>query len=168
MNRSQPGPKYFIHQLDREERTQAKLRSVPEWLVGWLQQVADLFEPFSGVARAGYECFCANGTWEISLFLGQNETLGGQEDGLLTPVNFCFNVGGLQKLFSQIGNVKWNAFPDAFVFRDAGFPMESFLLIEGNARGEAVRLQIQALPPDAIGPGLQFLPNGEHLVVERQ
>jgi hypothetical protein len=166
LSRSPLGPKFFAHQPDREDRP-ARTRLVPEWLKGWLQQVADLFEPFSGVARAGYECFQANGTWEISLFLGQNELLGGSRDGLLLPVNFRFDVAGLLQQFSELNALKWNAFPDAFVFRDAGYPTESFLLAEGTVRGEVIRLQVQALPPDAIGPGLQFLPNGEHLLVGR-
>ncbi len=164
MSRPSFGPKSFSHQPDRVDRP-ARTRLLPEWLKGWLQQVADLFEPFSGVARAGYECFQANGTWEISLFLGQNETLGGQHDGQLLPVNFRFDVAGLLHLFGELNVLRWNAFPDAFVFRDAGYPMESFLLAEGLVQGEGIRLQVQALPPEAIGSGLQFLPNGEHLLV---
>lgn len=165
MSRPPFEPKSYAHQPDRDRP--ARTRLLPQWLTGWLQDVADLYEPFSGVARAGYECFQANGTWEISLFLGQNEVLGGARDGLLLPVNFRFDVAGLLQQFSALNVLKWNAFPDAFVFREAGFPMESFLLAEGMVQGEAIRLQVQALPPDAIGPGLQFLPNGEHLLVGR-
>ncbi len=166
MSRSQLGPKFFLDQLNSGERA-SKPKALPAWLKEWLQQVADLFEPFSGTARAGYECFHAGSTWEASLFLGQNETLGGRHDGQLLPVNFRFDVCSLSGLFDEISSLRWNAFPDGFVFRDAGFPMESFLLAEGTVKTEGIRLQIQALPPDAIGPGLQFLPNGEHLVVER-
>lgn len=165
MSRPQFGPKHFIHQIERGECL-PKPRALPAWLTGWLQQVADLYEPFSGVARAGYECFHASSTWEISLFLGQNETLGGRNDGLLLPVNFQFDVQGLTEKFDDISKMRWNAFPDGYVFRDAGYPMETFLLVEGSVGKERIRLQIQALPPDTIGPGLQFLPNGNHLMVE--
>lgn len=132
---------------------------LPTELVEFIDDVCQLFEPFSGVARAGYECLYGGDRWEISVFLGEQEVVGGALDGELMPVNFRFDVRGLARLFDRVDAVCWNAVPNGHAFaQDDQF--ESFLTIEGVARGQRVTLQVHALPPDEIGPAMRQYSDG--------
>jgi hypothetical protein len=125
---------------------------LPANLVSLIDDVCQMFEPFTGVARAGYECFYGDDRWEIAVFLGENEAVGGSQDGELAPVNFRFDVHGLTRLFEKVHAVSWNAIPCTYQDEDS---YESFLTIDGVAAGERVGLQVHALPPGEVGPAMR-------------
>lgn len=131
---------------------------LPTRLVALIDDVCQLFEPLTGVARAGYECMYGEDRWEISVFLGEQEAIGGPKDGELVPVNFRFNVAGLTPLFEQVHSANWNAIPYLAGMDDSQF--ESFLTVDGVAGGERVSLQVHALAPQEIGPGMRQYPDG--------
>jgi hypothetical protein len=125
----------------------------------FIDQVADLFEPFSGVARVGYECLQGPDSWEVVLFLGENETVGGSQDGQLTPVNFRFDLQRLSACFSSLETLFWNAFPHSHVcFEEQGDL--AFVTATGKVESHRVSLQIQAIPPEGATPGLRAMQDG--------
>jgi hypothetical protein len=132
---------------------------LPKPLVALIDDVCQMFEPFTGVARAGYECLYGDDRWEVSVFLGEHEAIGGPLDGELAPVNFRFDVHGLTRLFEQVQSVSWNAIPCTYDDEDAG-QFESFLTIEGVAAGERISLQVHALAPREMGPGMRQYQDG--------
>lgn len=132
---------------------------LPARLVAFIDDVCQMFEPFAGVARAGYECLYGDDRWELSVFLGRQEAVGGPLDGELAPVNFRFDVQGLTRLFEQVQSVSWNAIPRTYG-ADVDGQCESFLTIDGVAGGERVSLQVQALAPREIGPGMRHYQDG--------
>lgn len=149
--------RHLIRQL--EEAGHPPGLAVPAWLARFIDEAAQLFEPFRGVARAGYECFHVGDEWEVSLYLGSSETMGGAQDGRLSPVNFRFDLKGLLNLFDTVTSYVWNALPDVGEFFDDE-PLVSFIAIEGLKGGKTVRLQLHATSPTETGPGLRTYDDG--------
>jgi hypothetical protein len=141
-----------------ESRRTAK-PTLPTWLVQFIDHISDRFEPFSGVARVGYECHHTEYGWEIALFLGEHEVVGGPDDGHMRPVNFRFNLTELTSSLDKVEEIFWNAFPNSHVCYDAMADL-SFLTIVGITAGQKIRLQLHASPPDTIGPALREYPDG--------
>jgi hypothetical protein len=139
-------------------------RKAPAWVVEFVEQAAALFEPFSGVARPGFECCRAEDRWEIALFLGKTEVVGGPNDGHLSPVNFMFDVAALSRLFARVDALRWNAFPDCHVCNEGEMDL-SFLVAEGEVKGELVSVQVHAGPPHAAGPALKRYSDGSYVTV---
>jgi hypothetical protein len=127
---------------------------IPQPITAFIHAVCELFEPYSGVARAGYECLYGDDRWEISVFLGETECYGGAGDGELLPVNFRFDVAGLRPLFDELHSLQWNAIPNAHIHVEMT-RFESFLTVEGTVGRQPVSLQVHALAPEAVGPALR-------------
>lgn len=156
--------RHLIRQVElyRERGSRTK---VPAWLEKFVTDVSEAFEPFRGVARVGYEAHLAEaGVWEIALFLGDNESVGGSEDGRLTPVNFRFDLDHLRACFTSIQKLNWNVFPNKTDMFSDGEDL-SFILVEGSVESAIVRLQLQSAAPEAVGPGLRHHQDGEYEVL---
>ena len=61
--------RHLIRQLDLQGRPRMR-HTPPQWLTSLLHETAELFDPCSEDARAGYECRCTESGWEAALFLG--------------------------------------------------------------------------------------------------
>lgn len=164
MSHSHLAIRHLIRQVEEYAARRPSGRKVPEWLAGFVQHAAELFEPFSGVARPGFECCRGEDRWEISIFLGTTEHVGGPDDGAQSPVNFSFDVHGLMKLFDSVQAIRWNAFPDVGVCSDEPIDL-SFLIAEGTVQGEAISLQVLAGPPEGAGPALKRYDDGSYVTV---
>jgi len=151
--------RHLVRKLEMSETRRTTRPTLPDWLTHFIDQISDRFEPFSGVARVGYECQHSDSGWEVALFLGEHEVVGGPEDGQMKPVNFRFDVSEIQKNFDSVDGIFWNAFPNSHVCYESMADL-SFLTIQGQLHGHAVRVQLHAGPPDCIGPALREYPDG--------
>ena len=165
MSHSHLAIRHLIRQVEDYAARRQQGRKTPDWLAGFVQQAAELFEPFSGMARPGFECRRDEDRWEISIFLGKTERVGGPDDGHLSPVNFSFDVHGLSRLFEQLTSLRWNAFPDKSGLEDEHAIDLSFLLAEGTVQGEQVSLQVHSGPPEGAGPALKRYDDGSYVTV---
>lgn len=129
---------------------------LPDAISAFVDQVADLFEPFSGEARVGYECAFEDDSWEISMYLGAREIVGGPLDGRQEPHNFRFNLQGLFDQFQSIQSFLWNAMPHSPLME----PGLSFVVVEGTVAGQMVRLQLHPTAPDEAGPAMREYADG--------
>ena len=163
MSHSHLAIRHLIRQVEEYAGRRGE-RKAPAWVVEFVEQAAALFEPFSGVARPGFECCRAENRWEIALFLGKTEVVGGPDDGHLSPVNFMFDVAALSRLFERVDALRWNAFPDCHVCNEGEMDL-SFLVAEGQVRGELVSVQVHAGPPNAAGPALKRDTDGSYVTV---
>ncbi|QDT35090.1 hypothetical protein [Thalassoglobus polymorphus] len=127
---------------------------IPNWFSQFIGAISERFEPFSGVARVGYECAFSEGGWEISIFLGETELVGGADDGRMLPVNFRFDLTGVVQQFDQLDGMHWNAFPNSPVETEQPSDL-SFVTITGTIQGEKVLIQLHATPPNPVGPGIR-------------
>ena len=153
--------RHLVRQLEksRAERDQRgatapETKSIPNWVNAFVDELAELFEPFQGVARVGYEACQSDDAWEIAMFLGEKELVGGAADGRMVPVNFRFDIKGISNCFTQVTGVFWNAFPNSHVCFDGAADL-SFLTVDGLVNGNAIRLQLHATPPDCVGPAMR-------------
>jgi hypothetical protein len=154
--------RHLIRQIDEYAARRQGGRTIPDWLTGFIQHAAELFEPFRGMARPGFECAFVEARWEISIFLGKTERVGGPDDGAQSPVNFSFDVQRLIGLFDEIQSVRWNAFPDCGLCAEEQIDL-SFLVAEGVVSGEPVALQVLAGPPEDAGPALKQYGDGSYV-----
>jgi hypothetical protein len=149
--------RHLIRQLEQEGRS-PKL-AIPAWIVTLIDDAAQLFQPFRGEARAGYECVQIGEEWEISLFLGANEAMGGADDGRRNAVNFRFDIKSLLNLFDTVASTFWSAMPDSRDFFEEE-SMVSFIALEGQKNGTTIRLQLHATSPQEADPGLRRYTDG--------
>lgn len=154
MSRSYLAVRHLLRQLELKREKGMSSRIIPTWLPSFVDEISERFEPFSGVARVGYECAFSEGVWELSIFLGETELIGGAEDGRMLPVNFRFDLSSMTAQFDQIDSIHWNAFPNSPVGEDVTGEL-SFLTITGMIADEKVLLQLHSTPPNQIGPGIR-------------
>ena len=102
--------RHLVKGLEARGREAIDIR-IPETIDTFVTAVAELFEPFSGTARVGYECNFADDSFEISMFVGAREIVGGPLDGHQEAQNFRFNLQGLFDRFDSIQSFLWNALP---------------------------------------------------------
>jgi hypothetical protein len=151
--------RHLIQHVSTRTRGSLVRQRVPESVLAFIDDVCQMFEPFTGVARAGYECLYGGDRWAVSVYLGEREAYGGALDGALRPVNFRIDVQALAQLFESVSSIGWNSISDR-VSESPDLECESFLTIEGTARREPISLQVHALPPQEAGPAMREYVDG--------
>jgi len=152
---------HLINKIDSAGPRQ-KRSSGPDWLAAFVDQVAELFEPFIDVGRVGYECVPQADRWDVSMYLGSTEAVGGKVDGEVRAVAFEFDILRLNSIFEQVDELRWSAFPAGTADRDAnGNPGErSFVAVACRYQDAAVRLKVFCTPPTEVSPGLRHYADG--------
>ncbi|WP_437204083.1 hypothetical protein [Planctomicrobium sp. SH664] len=164
MSHSHLAIRHLVKKLEMSGERKSQKPQLPAWLINFVEEFSERFEPFSGVARVGYECLKGESGWQVSLFLGEHEIVGGPGDGELRPVNFRFDLGQLTRHFDSIEGLFWNAFPNSNVCFEHLSDL-SFLTIEGTVHGVPIRVQIHAGPSEAAGPAMRQYVDGRMEVV---
>lgn len=131
----------------------------PEWVTRLIDQAADLFEPYEDIARVGFHCQLAEDRWELGLYLGVTELVGGNLDGDARYTNFEFDLQRLMGLFDQVTECRWRAFPEPQV--PGTGRAHSLVSVLGEVAGQPVLVNVFSMPPQDAGPGLRQFPNGE-------
>ncbi len=157
MSRSHLSARHFLNQadLDRSKRRKRDIR--PAWLTGLIEFAAELFEPLIDVGRVGFDCRWDEQGWNVALYLGTTEHVGGKEDGTIQQPAFRFDLQPLLERFTRIDGLSWNVTPPESGTDERP---QCFLLVDGRIADNRVRLAIHAAAPLAAGPGLRRLPDG--------
>ncbi|MCY2964821.1 MAG: hypothetical protein NT069_14490 [Planctomycetota bacterium] len=159
MSHSHLALQHLIRKIESPEYRKSRPAG-PTWLADFVDRVAELFEPFVDVGRVGFECRPGPERWEIAMYLGQTELIGGRNDGQTRAVAFQFDLLALSQLFSRVDAMQWNAFP-ACASDDEDHPIEwSFLSVIGEYAESNLRLKIYGTPPEDAGPGMRQLTDG--------
>lgn len=159
MNHSHLALQHLIRNLDTPGRRRQRPGG-PGWLPEFVDQVAELFEPFLDVGRVGFECTPGENRWEISMYLGCTEQVGGKSDGAARPVAFQFNLTQLPSIFDEIELLDWNAFPPGALVEGGESGDRSFIRALGRYRDSRLCLRIFSLPPRDAGPGMRQYADG--------
>lgn len=160
MSHSHLALQHLIHKIDTEPRQ--KRSTAPDWLPEFVDKVADLFEPFIDVGRVGYECTPSTERWEISMYLGATEAVGGRVDGEVRSVAFQFDLARLYTVLEQIDEFRWSAFPVGTVGHDEPTHggEHSFISLVGQYGDNLLRLRVFCTPPSEVSPGLRQYADG--------
>jgi hypothetical protein len=152
---------HLIHKIDSADPRQ-KRSTAPAWLREFVDRVAELFEPYIDVGRVGYECAPCAERWDVSMYLGATEAVGGRVDGEVRSVAFQFDLAGLNAIFDAVDEFRWSAFPAGTVEHDeqtqAG--QRSFVSLVGRFDDNLLRLRIFCTPPAEVSPGLRQYADG--------
>ena len=161
MSHSHLALQHLIHKIDSAGPRQ-KRSAPPAWLPEFVDQVAELFEPFVEVGRVGYECTPSTERWEVSMYLGATEAVGGRIDGEVRSVAFQFDLLRLSAIFELVDEFHWNAFPagTADAELEAKTGERSFVTATGRYRDNALRLRVFCSPPAEVSPGLRHFADG--------
>jgi hypothetical protein len=149
--------KHLLKQLEIYRSTRKNRDIRPQWLTDLIGRLSELFDPAGDVARVGFECRLTEEAWELLLFLGSTEIVGGPEDGQIRFANFRFDVLTLIDNFTEVDHVEWNSEAQPV---QALEPRRSFLQIAGRIDEKPLKLLIFAAPPPGIGPGIRAHHNG--------
>ena len=160
MSHSHIPVRHLIRQLDglRSQRRTRDRR--PAWLVEFIDSAAEWFNPLAGVGRVGFDALPVDGRWEVALYLGSTEVVGGPQDGESRPAAFSFDLRGLMRSFSRIDQLSWTAEPGPPGVDGAPGRIEARVTIAGLVGEQPVVLQICSLPPQEAGPGFRQYANG--------
>lgn len=145
--------RHLLQQLDEGRYERLKGLQLPEWMETFIERAVDQFEPESEAARAGYVCSCGDDGWQVTLFLGMTELVGGADDGARVPTGFQFDLHTIGDCFDRVERVMWLALPAGCQSNSSDID-ESSLVIDGIVKGQRVQLCVALRPPEEIGPGL--------------
>lgn len=143
------------YRLRREQRDYR-----PEWLKNFVQQASSLFEPLTHVGRVGYDCQFDERGWTICMYLGTTEIVGGAKDGRIDHASFRIELAQLSRLFTSISRFEWYSVAETDACGETS-DIRSLITVHGVAtEGDEVRLELLAVPPQSVKPGLHHRPDG--------
>lgn len=145
---------HLLKQLENHKRDRAERCSRPGWLNAFIHQVAALFEPWSGVARVGYQSELTSHGWEARLYLGSTEIVGGRDDGQSRLISFEFDFNRLAETFTRLDEFRWN------VCTTLDGSAGSFVTLRGLVDHHPICLKVYSRPPQDAGPAFRQLPDG--------
>jgi hypothetical protein len=152
---------HLIHKIDNAGPRQKRV-APPAWLPDFVDEAAELFEPYIDVGRVGYECSPSAERWDVSMYLGATEAVGGRADGEIRSVAFQFDLLRLGAIFEPIDEFHWNAFPrgTTSLEEDVRAGERSFVSVTGRYRSHQIRLRVFCTPPAEVSPGLRHFADG--------
>lgn len=147
----------------RSRREQRDYR--PEWLKLFIRQAAALLEPLAHVGRVGYDCQCDERGWTVCMYLGTTEIVGGARDGQIDHADFRIDLTRISGLFTSVTRFEWYSLAGLSpTGPQSGF--RSLIAAHGLIRdpetqmNQEIRLELLAVPPALVGPGLHCRPDG--------
>lgn len=148
---------HLLKQLETYRTNRAQRDVRPQWVSDFIDAAAQLFEPFSDVGRVGFDCQLTEDCWNVDLYLGRTEIVGGKQDGQVRSNGFRLDLLPLLELLTEVDHCSWNVIPDP---QSEGELPDSFLTVEGTIDGQPIRLQVDSVPPPDAGPGIRAFPDG--------
>lgn len=129
----------------------------PDWLTNLIEEMAELFEPLTGVARVGFDCRMEEDAWVVRMYLGSTEIVGGPLDGRSMPMSFELNMQQLVSKFERLEEFYWSVFPAEAQDVDE---FQAYVTISGTVQGNQIRFHFFATAPDDVGPGIRVHQDG--------
>ncbi|WP_339730644.1 hypothetical protein [uncultured Gimesia sp.] len=152
---------HLMKQMENFASDQTNINCRPSWLSSFVDEVADIFNPYDEVGRVGFDCQFTEECWEVGLFLGSTEIVGGQRDGQFIAAGFQFDLLQLLDRFESVNRFHFH-FMEETEPAVARTPAASYITIEGHlADLEIVRLNVYATPPEKAGPGFRKSHDGK-------
>lgn len=122
----------------------------PHWLEQTVNQVTAQFHAVDDLAPIGCHFFHDESLdqWEVTIFVSQTETIGGEYDGKRTSSRFSVDLMSLSALFSEVRQFSWQA-----LSMGDDDDLGPHVTLEGRVQGNDVWLRIVAEPPPQFQVG---------------
>lgn len=124
--------------------------SPPEWITALASAITEHLVAASIPAPMGAHVQKADGdadAWEVSLFYGKTEIVGGPKDGKQTDTPFWLDLAGLGRVFDRVDGLTWQAAP-----LGPDDELGPHVAIEGEYLGNRVTVRILATAPQQFPP----------------
>jgi len=134
----------------------------PDWLRDFIKKAASLFEPLTNIGRVGYDCQADERGWNVCLYLGTTEIIGGPKDGQIEHAGFVIDMKQLMAIFQDVQRFEWYSINNE---NDDRFqePIRSVLTLNGHIEGgHFIQLELLASPPRYVGPGFRKQHNNDN------
>lgn len=153
MSHSHMPVKHLLKHLEsyRNRRNNRDMR--PAWVTQFVNDAAELFEPMEDVGRVGFDCQIADDCWEVALYLGSTEIVGGREDGQYRYSGYTFDLRTLMSQFHEIEAIEMAAHDDEPTEKPA--VPRAMVTIDGRIDDNRLRVRVHSIPPSDIGPGMR-------------
>lgn len=152
MSHSHLAVAHLVKQLESTVARRSR-RQGPRWLTEFVDRVADSFEPLDEVGRVGYQCAPGTECWEVLMYLGRTEVVGGSRDGDAHAVAFQFDVKALYGVFERVEAIRWNVIPPGADLAQA--EPASMIDVEGTFKQSRVMLRVMSTAPAEAHPGMR-------------
>jgi hypothetical protein len=149
---------HLLKQMETYNARRSQRDVRPAWVTEFINSVAELFEPLDDVGRVGFDCQITEDRWDVGMYLGSTEIVGGKHDGRDRHTAFEFDLLTLQHLFEQVYAFDWTAFPSDLDGHKS--PARCVVTVDGLVGANPLRLRILSVPPDDAGPGFREYPGG--------
>jgi len=131
----------------------------PAWLADLSDRVLALLSAEAPLQSIGCHFHRVDDVWELTLFAGATETVGGSRDGAWSDPPFSVDLLGLPACFDEIHGMWWQT--QAVGSED---DLGNHLSVEGLVAGQKVWLRIKSHAPDRFGPAHQLLSTDQRTV----
>ncbi len=128
----------------------------PVWLMNLANNVAAHVISFDSPGPIGchYHFNEEADQWEVTLFIGETEVVGGVHDGTTVASRFTLDVHRVCKLFSQVDECFWQALTADTEDDDLG----AHLSVVGKHNDHSIWLRVLANAPQSVEPGREARP----------
>ena len=121
------------------------MASPPSWLARMTNRVAELICGIDVLAPIGCHYHCTrfpHNQWEVTLFVGKTEIVGGSQDGSQFSSPFTVDLEQLIAVFSEVTSFHWQALTVG-----AKDELGPHISVEGYFEGHSVWLRLLAEAP---------------------
>lgn len=124
--------------------------SPPDWITALASAIsehlvaASIPAPMGAHVRKSED---ADDAWEVSLFYGKTEIVGGPKDGKQTDTPFWLDLAGLGRVFDRVDGLTWQAAP-----LGPNDELGPHVAIAGEYLGNRVTVRILAAAPNQFPP----------------
>ena len=132
----------------------------PVWLQEFTSLVGSGISSLSTPSSLGCHYFLdeQKAIWEVTLFTGRTEILGGAHDGLIVPSSTDIDVKHIAAIFGDLAELKWRS------ESHNDYSLGPFLSFHGKIGEHRVVLRILQDSPDWAGPGQLLDSNSGDLI----
>ena len=130
------------------------MASPPEWLTDLAKALSEHLVPAvlpaplgAHVQQAVDADEQASDVWEISLFYGKTEIVGGPEDGRRTETAFWLDVIGAQRVLTRVDRAYWQT-----AILSPSDDLGPHVAVEGDYLGHPVRVRVLSAAPQQFPP----------------
>ncbi len=149
--------RHLLKQLETYT-TRASRDRRPQWIARLIDSLSEFFYPLEGVARVGFDCRLTEDQWELSMYLGRTEVVGGPKDGCDEPVDFSLDLRGITGILGEFEILEWTVVHCAT--EGGGRAPRSLLRIETVWEGNPVRILFVSHAPAEAGPAIRRFADG--------
>jgi len=123
--------------------------ATPDWLTELADRVVDQLHALDTLGPIGCHFCLHEDVWEVTLFAGTTEIVGGRRDGARQGTRFSLDLKSVVELFDEVDALGWQSHSFG---ESHGDDLGPHVSVEGRYQGQSVWLRILASAPAQFAP----------------